>query len=269
MPTLMPERLRKHLAPKKPPTSKPLATNYRYYVSVLAIFKNEAMNMKVWVDHYLWMGVDHFFLIDNGSDDNSREILQPYIDKGVVSVFFMPEKWKQVENYRHVFEHHIKARSKWVIIADLDEFWYVKNSTIRRELPKYENYDVILSNWRMFGTDGHVEHPKDIRTAITHRKQELNQHTKYIFQFGKIKTEQIWIHNPLGLVRNKLNASNVFLLNHYPLQSEEFFQKVKMTRGSASTLKHENVRDHEYFKKYNMGTSFLDTGLKDMIERSC
>lgn len=270
MPTIMPERLQKYLNIKKnPPLTIRQNTIYPYYVSVLAIFKNEGMNMKVWVDHYLWMGVDHLFLIDNGSDDNSREILQPYIDKGVVSVFFMPEKWKQVENYRHVFEHHIKKKSKWVIVADMDEFWYVKNSTIRRELPKFEQYDVILSNWRMFGTDGHVEHPRDIRTAITHRKQELDQNTKYIFQSGKIKTEQVWIHYPLGLVKKQINASNIFILNHYPLQSEEFFQKIKMKRGSANTSKHENVRDDEYFQKYNLNTTFLDTDLKEMVERNC
>lgn len=268
MPTLMPERLRKNLTLKKPPIRSIPPASYRYYLSVLAIFKNEAMNIKVWVDHYLWMGVDHFFLIDNGSDDDSQKILKPYIDKGVVSVFYMPEKWKQVEHYRHIFEHHIKNKSKWVIVADLDEFWYVKNSTIRKELPKYENYDVILSNWRMFGTDGHIEHPKDIRTAIVHRRKELDQHTKYIFQSRKIKTEQVWIHNPLGDVHKKINASNIFLLNHYPIQSEEFFQKVKMTRGSASTLKHENVRNHEYFQRYNSGTTFLDTDLKGMVEKS-
>jgi len=44
------------------------------------------------------MGADHIFLIDNGSDDGSRNIIQPYVDKGIVSVFYMPEKFKQTEH---------------------------------------------------------------------------------------------------------------------------------------------------------------------------
>jgi glycosyltransferase involved in cell wall biosynthesis len=50
-----------------------------YYLSVLSIFKNETMNLKIWIEHYLWQGVEHFYLIDNGSDDNPLNILQEYI----------------------------------------------------------------------------------------------------------------------------------------------------------------------------------------------
>lgn len=264
----MPDRLQKYLLQKQQKKDIVSPIEYPYYVSVLAIFKNEAFNMKVWVDHYLWMGADHLFLIDNGSDDGSKDILQPYIEKGVVSVFYMPEKWKQTEHYRHVYEHYIKKQSKWVIIADLDEFWYVNGSTIRAELPKYEKYNVIVSQWRMFGTDNNVEHPSDIRTAITHRKKEFDTNTKYIFQSEKIKTHQVWIHYPIKYTGNNINASHIFRLNHYPLQSEEFFNKIKMTRGSANTSQHEHVRDYEYFQKYNSNTDFLDTGLKDMVEKT-
>jgi len=58
-----------------------------YFLSVLAIFKNETMNLKVWIDHYLWQGVEKIYLIDNGSTDNPMPILQPYIDKGFNSCF--------------------------------------------------------------------------------------------------------------------------------------------------------------------------------------
>lgn len=50
------------------------------YLCVLAIFKNEEMNLDLWVRHYLWMGVGHFYLIDNGSTDNSMNVLKPYME---------------------------------------------------------------------------------------------------------------------------------------------------------------------------------------------
>lgn len=42
-----------------------------YFLSLLAIFKNEETSLSLWIEHYCWMGVDHFYLIDNGSTDNS------------------------------------------------------------------------------------------------------------------------------------------------------------------------------------------------------
>lgn len=70
----------------------------------MAIFKNETMNLKMWLDHYLWQGVEHFYLIDNGSTDNPMTILQEYIDKGIVSYYFKPEKYNQIKHYREVFD---------------------------------------------------------------------------------------------------------------------------------------------------------------------
>ena len=36
-----------------------------YYFSLLGIFKNEADGMQEWLEHYLWQGVEHFFIINN------------------------------------------------------------------------------------------------------------------------------------------------------------------------------------------------------------
>ena len=37
----------------------------KYYLSVLAIFKNEKHIMKEWLLHHMKEGVEHFYLIDN------------------------------------------------------------------------------------------------------------------------------------------------------------------------------------------------------------
>lgn len=267
MKSLMPLRLRKYLLKKKPTVAlPPLLHIYPYRLSVLAIFKNEAFNMKVWIEHYLWMGVDHFFLIDNGSTDGSQQVLRPFIEKGIVSVFFMPEKWKQTEHYQYVYKNFIINKSQWVIVADLDEFWYVYRSTIRRELCNFQQYHVITSHWRWFGYDGNIQHPKDIRTTNLHRKKELQKDTKYIFQTKHVQPEQLWIHNVIGKVDKRIDASHTFRLNHYILQSREYFETVKMTRGAADSLQHEFVRNEEYFNLANADTDFLDTDLKEMVE---
>lgn len=63
---------------------------YDYRLCVLGIFKNEAFNIREWVEHYEWQGADKIFLIDNGSTDNSMELLSDYVQRGLVEVISLP-----------------------------------------------------------------------------------------------------------------------------------------------------------------------------------
>jgi hypothetical protein len=235
-----------------------------YYLSLLAIFKNEEDSLALWMDHYCWMGVDHFYLIDNGSTDNSLKVLQPYQEKGIATIFSLPEKHKQQEHYQYVYDKAIKNNSEWVIVADLDEFWYVKDSTIKDRLKQFGQYQVIQSKWRMFGSNGLLQQPKDIRVSITHRHASLHPNTKCIFQTKQIMGSQITLHT-IEDEPNQTDASHVFRLNHYPIQSWEYFQKVKMKRGDATSSTVDNIRDEKYFKNYDKDTDFEDVDLQQMV----
>ena len=242
-----------------------------FHTSCLSIFKNETMNLKLWIEHYLWQGIEHFYLIDNGSDDNPLSILQEYIDNGIVTYYFLPKKHKQVEHYRYVFDtERLKEKTYWLIVCDLDEFFYGVDKKLTTKIKSLENYyDYILCNWLMFGSDGCIQHPTDIRTVITHRENTLNNNTKYIFKPSVIKnSSQIWIHTLISIpktIRLRI-ANNLIRLNHYPIQSLEFFQKVKMTRGDVSGIISENVRDMNYFNSYDSKSKETnDETLKNLL----
>ena len=47
-------------------------------LSILSMFKNESMIIKDWIEHYLKEGVQHFYLIDNGSTDDYLEKIKIY-----------------------------------------------------------------------------------------------------------------------------------------------------------------------------------------------
>ena len=238
-----------------------------YYLSILAIFKNETMNLKLWIEHYLWQGVEHFYLIDNDSNDNPLTILQEYIDKGIVTYYFLPEKYKQPEHYRYVFDNEqLKQKTKWLIVADLDEFFYGVDRTLKIKIKSLDNYyDYILCNWVMFGSDGHTDQPDDIRTAITHCKASLDCNTKYIFKTNNIcDSSQIWIHHLINCNLKTHVENQLIRLNHYPIQSIQFFTTVKMTRGAADCIEHESVRDMTYFNNYDFKET-EDTTLKNII----
>jgi len=239
-----------------------------YYLSVLAIFKNETMNLKVWLDHYIWQGVEHFYLIDNGSSDNPIEILQEYIDKGFVTYVYGDIKHRQQQYYKDVFNtFSLKEKTVWLAVCDLDEFFFGTKKRLSKVLQTHENYNMVLSNWLMFGSDGLIEHPADIRKAILHRVEEIHILTKYIFKTESIpNSDSIWIHRLENVDDTYTIIDNEQIhLNHYPIQSLEFFQKVKMTRGAADVPWSENVRDMNYFNAYDQNNTYKDLLLLDLI----
>ena len=107
----------------------------------------------------------------------------------------MTERYAQIKHYKTVYEKEcMKEKTRWLIIADLDEFFYCHNSKLNVMLKNYEDVIVIYSNWRLFGSNGLVKHPADIRQAITHRDPHEYE-KKYIFQTKQINSCDLSIHD--------------------------------------------------------------------------
>jgi len=49
-----------------------------YFLSIGAIFKNESNGLEEWLLNHLNEGVEHFYLINNGSTDNFMPIIEKY-----------------------------------------------------------------------------------------------------------------------------------------------------------------------------------------------
>lgn len=55
----------------------------RKYLSICAIFRNEADYLKEWIEFHRLVGVEHFFLYNNFSEDAYLSILGDYIGQGL------------------------------------------------------------------------------------------------------------------------------------------------------------------------------------------
>lgn len=249
----------------------------KYNLCFMAIFKNETMNLKVWLDHYLWQGIEHFYLIDNDSNDNPLEILQPYIDKGLVTYYFKMEKHKQVEHYRNVFDNeNLKKKTKWLCICDLDEFFFGTEQKLVDALYEFDEYDVINTHSFFYGNDNLINHPKDIRIENIYRTNDIINGNKYIFKPASINnSSEIWIHwlvEP-GTFRKKIDLNETFTdtkirLNHYVIQSLEYWQNIKMKRGDVNNIQNENIRDMNTYYFYEKEATIKDDILKQIVDNS-
>lgn len=128
-----------------------------YYSSICAIFKDESRFLKEWLEYHRLIGIEHFYLYNNFSTDNYKEILRPYVDNNIVTLIEWPVKYGQIPAYED-FRYKYKSESRWVAFIDLDEFICpYEEKNIGDWLKKFEKYPSIKIYWKMFGTNGIIE----------------------------------------------------------------------------------------------------------------
>jgi Glycosyl transferase family 2 len=238
-------------------------------LGVLAIMKNEAMNLDEWVEHYLWMGAGPIWLIDNGSTDDSVAKARAWEARGKLRLVELPKPHRQRIHYWKAYRTFgIGQACDWILIADMDEFWFCPSGdSLPVALADFPETDVIYSNWVMFGSSGLIEHPASLREGFTLRRPGLADHGKYICRTAALSApEELHLHKvksplPLRTVRDTPR----FQLNHYPIQSRQFFQSVKMTRGDAGNADRDTMRDMAYFAAQDAGCDETDRRLADLV----
>ena len=240
------------------------------YLVVLGIMKNEAMILQEWIDHYLWQGADKIVLIDNGSSDNSMDIAKANHRSGKVECISRPQKYNQKGHYHHAIRTlDLCNKYEWLLIADLDEFWFCKDGSLVSEALRQDIYaevDVIYVNWTMFGSGGFAQQPTSVRESFVMRKPDLHD-KKYACRLSRLtRVKNVKLHHLSGDLARGINDNNKFQLNHYAIQSRAYFEKVKMTRGDASKSAHDCVRDWAYFDAYDSNTSVEDRALARQVK---
>lgn len=254
----------------------------KYYLCVLSMFKNESTIIEQWIKHYMNEGVEHFYLIDNGSTDNYNKIIDKYIDYITLVKDSYRHKFRpQVFLYNKHYLDIIKKETKWIIVCDIDEYIYniyplgnitkfLKNIEISNE-----NISLIWIPWLIFGSKNYKETPINIINSLNKRinnndiKQGVgygksiyltefigNEDTNYEFDcvhfsktFGKIK---------------KLTINSNLKCNHYQFISYNYYKDIKCFRQSGSTNNHSNVYTINYFNEKNkIYNNTLDNTLKN------
>jgi hypothetical protein len=231
-----------------------------YKLVVGALFKNESHILKEWVEHYLYHGVEHFFLIDDNSTDNSVDILQPYIKNGIITLF--QEKCdyflgRQMYLYNKCIFPHYKE-SEWLLMVDLDEFvWSPLHIDLRETLKMCSNIGQIQIHHTLYGSSGHIKQPESVVKHFTHRTYEESQPTnlKYFlhstFEFTSLAVHNAFFKEP----ENEQNGTflilgpEYFIMNHYSCQSLEFWNNVKCVRGDSDNYRIRNTDDFQLLDK--------------------
>ena len=233
---------------------------------VMAIFKNEAMGIREWIEHYKWQGADKILLLDNNSTDDWRDKITGF--EHFVTVLAAPNDHYQSGNYRDIGIPWLKENGIDIVVTlDIDEFMFGADGRLLKEyiidvFSSANRPSQFTCKWTMFGSSGHITQPSDIRTSFTWKKSDLVNLTKPVTWVNDIRD----IQNPHGfeVTGETQECPSGIQLNHYAIQSREYFEKIKMTRGDV--VNSVNLRDWHYFTSYDYREE-EDVKLKDLLER--
>src|ERR1700733_4250019 len=74
-------------------------TKFKYQLAICAIFRDEAPYLKEWIEFHKLVGVEHFYLYNNCSEDDYSAVLQTYIDQEEVELIQWPYLANSWENW--------------------------------------------------------------------------------------------------------------------------------------------------------------------------
>lgn len=237
------------------------STSHPYRLTVCAMFKNEGPWLKEWLTyHHKVLGVEHFYLYNNESEDNYKEVLAPFIAQGLVDLIewdfedpnhqatgaFMDAPWSaaQLGAYNDCLKTKALGKSKWVAMIDIDEFIVpaigVKSFyALLRKAERHKKGTVALQ-WRVFGTSNveKLEEDELLIEKLTFRANDdypPNQLVKSIHRPEAIDFCLVHIADKLkpSFGSRKIHPDQV-CIHHYWSRTEQFCLKKRNLSKESS-----------------------------------
>lgn len=91
-------------------------------ILLFVTLRNERIRLPYFLNYYREIGVNHFFMVDNGSDDGSREYLEK---QGDVTLFRTSASYKRARfgtDWLNWLQRRY-AHGHWSLVVDVDEFF--------------------------------------------------------------------------------------------------------------------------------------------------
>ena len=225
--------------------------------------------MREFIQHYIAEGVDFFYLINNFSTDT--DLFEPIIHEyesyiQLVHTCVPNERsiHAHLANYDHMINQNIRGNTEWLLIIDFDEFMYASspNSTLRQELQSLdENVACVRVPWKLFGSNEHISQPKSVVKHFVKRQSydiPVPMHIKNIFKLDciiKFNVHEIILQTDYIDINSKGESATLYSiyqsedniaeakiqLNHYYLQSQDYWYNTRMKRDYNNFCKETTV----------------------------
>lgn len=222
--------------------------NYRLVMTILV--KNEADIIEANIRTHASLGVDAFVVMDNGSDDGTREILETLQSEFEINVIdetglYQQSKW--MKKLARVAKEEMKA--DWVINNDADEFWIPQSDRSLKEILAFKGDVITCHRYNMlldpatqkgdfFDSIHRVDNPIYYRKDTQLQEQKVsivltknapkvivNPHGLFLIRGGNHKALHIANVKDYHRHYDKIKRFGEIVVFHYPIRSYAQFEK--------------------------------------------
>lgn len=240
----------------------------KHYLSIAVQIKS--IFPKDVLDWFLWnkfIGVDHFYILDDGSEPPVAEVLEPYLND---ITFVEIENLNKMRLHKEIireFHNRYASETDWMAFLDDDEYLFpLIGKNIKDFLKTIEHRNALQIQWRVFGPEGRMS-PLEENEIILDQykvyqyscqvKQIVNcnlverlslpklcdQHTTVRENVVDVFGEEVeftdlvgengrWRHWLCGTPYADVRTHYPFIINHYAYKSLEHIEYRLFNRGA-------------------------------------
>lgn len=214
-------------------------------------------HIKEWVTHHLLIGFDIIYIFDHKSRTPLVNVFSDFNDSRVKIERCEKELPVKLYLMKRAVNIAKASQADWMLYLDADEFLVLNAfKRVKQMLNVFKNADSVGINWLLFGTNYHVKEPigllmdnytkcakyidKHVKTFVrpSQVRSVTNPHYYNIYSPNKMvgidkkilnrNMEEYSFHTLTS--NNRYNNVDAYIA-HYHTQSEETYQRRKVSRG--------------------------------------
>lgn len=244
-------------------------------LSMNLLIKNEADIIADNIHFHASQGVDCFVVMDNGSTDGTREIVESLKDQYEMLIIDRPQLDYQQSNWKT--EMAVKSSrilgADWSIANDADEFWIPSSGSLKSKLTRWGSILQckrvnMLPDERFFEENASwVDFPYRVKSPVLNKGQDIIGDDHFSVSLSNINGK-VMVNNR-GLIRVKGGNHRAWhswgfinqklepdiTVYHYPIRSRENFTSHIKNRAELLAAGVTKMGDHyrRWVRFYNEG----------------
>jgi hypothetical protein len=246
------------------------------HIVVLSTAKNESRYLLEWISFHRVVGVNHFYIYDNESTDETGALLRALENRGIVTRVDWPSPTdiaKNVGAYVHFFAN-FKNIADWVAIIDCDEFLVPRvDENLPLVLSRFKDHPGVSFHWKVFGSSGQEAFfNQTCMTRFTKCSDESfqgNFHVKTIVRPEAVMFPNVHVSEVTGQLvdanyeivpydsrglRQKATFEKLQVNHYFTKSKEEWALKRDRGRSGVSAGAADNIRPNGMFQSMDQNS---------------
>jgi glycosyltransferase involved in cell wall biosynthesis len=198
-------------------------------IALAAAVRNEELYLLEWIAFHKALGVNHFIIVNNGSDDGTEQLLKKLGKTGIVSTHNIYKNALQLEIYQEIIKNY-QHDFDWIGFLDIDEFFVPENNKSINEILGNQPKECggVAVNWAIYGSSyqpfpDSFTNPSPTTARFSWRAKKTNKINSYF---------KVFVKPQLTAINTALPYSHAFPL----VSNDYFYTNCKGTRVALDAL---------------------------------